>query len=106
MSAADAGASEDATAGRGTSDHAFVLAGSELVMRRGLFLPRLELFNHFPEFVERDVLNLPHPLARHAEFLPDFLQRFLRAAIQSKPVAQNRGLALIERLDHLLQHPG
>ena len=44
------------------------------------------------KFRQRDVLQLPNALPRHAEFLPNFLERFGFAAVQ--PEALEHGLAV------------
>src|ERR1043166_6693972 len=53
---------------------------------------RFEFFNHFAHLAQGDVLNLADTFARHAEFFPDFFERFFRAAVQPEPRAQKGGL--------------
>src|SRR5204863_9718865 len=65
---------------------------------------RFEFLDHFAEFGQRDVLDLPDAFARHAEFLADLLQGFFAPAIETKTVTEDGRLARIEGLDHLLQH--
>src|SRR5262249_56594848 len=74
-------------------------------MRR-LLLHRFQLLDHLTQLVESNVLDLAHPFARYAKFFSHFFQRFLRAAVQSEAVTQDRGLARIQGLDHFLQHLG
>src|SRR5205814_10113273 len=44
--------------------------------RPGLLFHGFEFLDHFAEFGQRDVLDLPDAFARHAEFLADLLQGF------------------------------
>src|SRR5579859_3711047 len=79
----------------------------ELVLGRQVLGPgSFHLLDHLAQFLQSNVLNLPHPFARDTEFLTHFLQRFLRPAIQAEPGPQNRRFPRIQGLYHLLQHSG
>src|SRR5439155_659851 len=67
-------------------------------------LRRLHLLDHFPEFLEGDVLDLADALAGDAKFLADFFESLLGAAVQTKTGAEDGGFARIEGLDHFLKH--
>src|SRR5439155_23315500 len=73
-------------------------------VERRLLFHRFKFFDHFAEFGQGDVLNLPDALAGHAEFLADFLERLFAAAIEAKPVTQDGRLARVEGLHHFLQN--
>src|SRR5208282_4925983 len=63
-----------------------------------------ELFNHFAELSQREILDLADALARDAEFFADFLQRFFGAAVEAEAILQNSRFAFVEMLDHVPQH--
>src|SRR6185436_21178786 len=65
-----------------------------------------DFLDHLAKLPQCDVLNLPDALAGHSELLANFLQRFLRPAVQPEAETQDRGFARVQFLDHLLKHPG
>src|SRR6185437_10652947 len=68
---------------------------------------RLRLYWHRPLFLaqgaaqlrKRDILQLPDPLAGHAEFLADFLQRLRLAAVEPESRKDDLPLAVVEHIE-------
>src|SRR5689334_17151175 len=64
---------------------AVILEFMEFHRRTSVFLG-LHFLNHATQFSQCNVLHLAHALTRHAEFLADFLERLLTAAVQPKTI--------------------
>src|SRR6266496_4461545 len=65
-------------------------------------LNRVEFLNPLAQFPERNLLDLPDALARHAELFADFLQCFPVVTVQAKPLPEDGLLARIQCLDHFV----
>ena len=48
-----------------------------------------DFFDHFAQLTERDVLDLAHALASHAEFYADVFEGLFSAAIEAEARVQN-----------------
>src|SRR6266699_702704 len=65
-------------------------------------LNRVKFLNPLAQFPERNLLDLPDALARHAELFADCLQCFPVVTVQAKPLPEDGLLARIQCLDHFV----
>src|SRR5581483_4970037 len=71
-------------------------------LRRGL--DRFQFLDLLAQFQQRGVLDLPDPFARHAELLPNLLERPFIVSVQAEAVTQDLRLTRLQRRHQFAQH--